>query len=103
MGTVMLARLEALKEKYRCVGDVRGRGPMLGIELVKDRMTREPLAKEVTQALYQECLRRGLVAMCYSPSIRINPPLIIGEDRALEGLAILDEALAAVLRQHGLT
>ena len=103
VGTVMLARLEALKEKYRCVGDVRGRGLMLGIELVKDRMTREPLAKEVTQALYQECLRRGLVAMCYSPSIRINPPLIIGEDRALEGLAILDEALAAVLRQHGLT
>ncbi len=102
VGAVMLTRLEALKEKYRCVGEVRGRGLMLGIELVRDRTTREPLAKNITQALYQECLRRGLVAMCYSPSIRLNPPLIITEDAALHGLAILDEALGAVLRQHGL-
>ncbi len=102
VGAAMLARLEALKEKYRCVGEVRGRGLMLGIELVQDRTTKTPLAKEVTQALYQECLRRGLVAMTYSPSIRLNPPLIIREDTALEGLAILDEALGAVLRQHGL-
>jgi 4-aminobutyrate aminotransferase-like enzyme len=102
VGRVMLARLEALKEKYRCVGDVRGKGLMLGIELVKDRGTKQPIATEVTRALYQECLRRGLVAMCYSPTIRINPPLIISEDTALEGLAILDEALAAVIRQHGL-
>ena len=58
----MLARLETLKEKYRCVGDVRGKGLMLGIELVKDRRTKEPLGKDVTRALYQECLRRGLVA-----------------------------------------
>jgi 4-aminobutyrate aminotransferase/(S)-3-amino-2-methylpropionate transaminase len=102
VGKVMLARLEALKEKHRCVGDVRGKGLMLGIELVKDRQTREPLAKDVTRALYQECLRRGLVAMTYSPSIRINPPLVIREDMALAGLAILDEALEAVGRAHGL-
>ena len=102
VGAAMLARLEALKEKYRCVGEVRGRGLMLGIELVQDRTTKAPLAKDVTQALYQECLRRGLVAMTYSPSIRLNPPLVIREDTALEGLAILDEALGAVLRQHGL-
>jgi 4-aminobutyrate aminotransferase-like enzyme len=84
------------------VGEVRGRGLMLGIELVQDRTTKAPLAKDVTQALYQECLRRGLLAMTYSPSIRLNPPLIIREDTALEGLAILDEALGAVVRQHGL-
>ncbi|MBI4245967.1 MAG: aspartate aminotransferase family protein [Candidatus Rokubacteria bacterium] len=101
VGTVMLERLEALQEKYRCIGDVRGKGLMLGIELVRDRVTKEPIAREVTRALYEECLRRGLVAMCYSPSIRINPPLIIDEHRALEGLAILDEALEAVFRRHG--
>jgi 4-aminobutyrate aminotransferase-like enzyme len=98
----MLGRLEALKEKYRCVGEVRGRGLMLGIELVSDRTTKAPLSKTVTQALYQECLRRGLVAMTYSPSVRINPPLTIKEDAALAGLAILDEALAVVVRDHGL-
>ena len=96
VGAIMLSGLEGLKEKYRFVGDVRGKGLMLGVELVKDRTTKEPLQKEVTQALYQECLRRGLVAMCYSHIIRINPPLVINEETALQGVAILDEAMAAV-------
>jgi 4-aminobutyrate aminotransferase / (S)-3-amino-2-methylpropionate transaminase / 5-aminovalerate transaminase len=103
VGTVMLARLQAMKEKHRCIGEVRGKGLMLGIELVRDRQTKEPLGKEVTRALYQECLRRGLVAMTYAPSIRINPPLVIQEQTALAGLAILDEALDVVARQHGLS
>ncbi|PYN96711.1 MAG: aspartate aminotransferase family protein [Candidatus Rokuibacteriota bacterium] len=102
VGKIMLSRLEALKEKYRCVGEVRGKGLMLGIELVRDRATREPLGKDVTRAFYQECLRRGLLAMTYSPSIRINPPLVISEDTALAGLAILDEALGVTVREHGL-
>ena len=99
VGAVMLAKLEALKEKYRFVGDVRGKGLMLGLDLVKDRRTKEPLSKDVTQALFQECLRRGLVAMCYSPTIRINPPLVITEEQALEGLAIFDEALGTVAKE----
>jgi len=103
VGKVMLARLQAMKEKHRCIGEVRGKGLMLGIELVRDRQTTEPLGKDVTRALYQECLRRGLVAMTYAPSIRINPPLVIQEQTALAGLAILDEALDVVARQHGLS
>ena len=102
VGAVMLARLEQMKERFRSVGEVRGKGLMLGIELVRDRLTKEPVPKEVAQALYQECLRRGLVAMTYSPTIRINPPLVISEDTALEGLGLLEEALAAILPRHGL-
>ena len=102
VGAVMLTRLQALKEKYRCVGEVRGRGLMLGMELVKDRGTKEPLGKDVTQALYKECLKRGLAAMTYSPTVRINPPLVIREEEALNGLAILDEALGAVVREYRL-
>lgn len=94
VGAVMLKRLEAMKEKYPFVGDVRGRGLLLGIELVKDRQTKEPLPKPMTQRLFQACLRRGLLAMCYSYNIRINPPLLVTEAQALEGLAILDEAFA---------
>jgi 4-aminobutyrate aminotransferase-like enzyme len=94
VGAVMLKRLEAMKEKYPFVGDVRGRGLLLGIELVKDRQTKEPLSKPITQRLFQACLRRGLLAMCYSYNIRINPPLLVTEAQALEGLAILDEAFA---------
>jgi len=102
VGKVMLARLEAMKERHRVVGEVRGKGLLLGIELVRDRKSREPLSKDVTRALYQECLRRGLLAMSYAPTIRINPPLVIREDQALAGLAILDEALEVVTREHGL-
>jgi len=101
VGAVMLTELMHLKEKYRAVGEVRGRGLLLGIELVEDRQTRKPLDKAITRDLYMECLRRGLVSMTYSPTIRINPPLVISEETARAGLAILDEALGAVLRRHG--
>ncbi|MBI2883644.1 MAG: aminotransferase class III-fold pyridoxal phosphate-dependent enzyme, partial [Candidatus Methylomirabilis oxyfera] len=94
VGAIMMKQLEAMKEKYPFIGDVRGRGLLLGIELVKDRQTKEPLPKSVTQTLFQNCLKRGLLAMCYSYNIRINPPLIITEQQALEGLSILDQAFA---------
>jgi 4-aminobutyrate aminotransferase / (S)-3-amino-2-methylpropionate transaminase / 5-aminovalerate transaminase len=102
VGQRMLAALEAMKEAHSCIGVVRGKGLMLGLELVRDRKTKEPIAKEFTRTLYQECLKRGLVAMTYSHAIRINPPLVIREDTALAGLAILDEALLATSRAHGL-
>ena len=101
VGAIMLTELMRLKEKYRTVGEVRGRGLLLGIELVEDRQTRKPLDRTITRDLYQECLRRGLVSMTYAPTIRINPPLVISEETARAGLAILDEALGAVLRRHG--
>jgi 4-aminobutyrate aminotransferase-like enzyme len=101
VGAVMLTELMHLKEKYRTVGEVRGRGLLLGIELVEDRQSRKPLDRAITRDLYTECLRRGLVSMTYSPTIRINPPLVISEETARAGLAILDEALGAVLRRHG--
>ena len=96
VGLAMLDRLLAMKEKHRVIGDVRGQGLMLGLELVEDRRTRMLVSKEKTKALFQECLRRGLVAMSYTPVIRINPPLNIDEATALEGLELLDEAIAAV-------
>jgi 4-aminobutyrate aminotransferase / (S)-3-amino-2-methylpropionate transaminase / 5-aminovalerate transaminase len=101
VGAVMLAELRRLHEKYRTVGEVRGRGLLLGIELVEDRQTRKPLDRAITRELYLECLRRGLAAMTYAPTIRLNPPLVITEETARAGLAILDEALGVVLRRHG--
>jgi 4-aminobutyrate aminotransferase-like enzyme len=102
VGKLMLGRLLAMRERHRCVGDVRGKGLLLGLELVRDRTAKTPLGRDVTQALYQECLRRGLAAMTYSYAVRINPPLVITEDEAMAGLDILDEALGVVARQHGL-
>ena len=76
----MLARLQAMQEKHRIIGDVRGKGLLLGLELVKDRKSKELVSKDFTKALFQECLRRGLLAMFYTPVIRLNPPLNIPED-----------------------
>jgi 4-aminobutyrate aminotransferase-like enzyme len=101
VGRSMLAKLEQMKEKHRPVGDVRGRGLLLGVEMVEDRRTKKPLNKTITRALFQECLRRGLVSMCYSHVIRINPPLVIDEQTALDGLEILDEAMETVFAAAG--
>jgi len=103
VGGAMLLRLQAMQEKHRIIGDVRGKGLLLGLELVKDRRTKELVPNEFTKALFQECLRRGLVAMVYTPVIRLNPPLNIDEETALEGLEILDEALTAVSREWKLS
>ncbi len=99
VGRTMLQKLEVMREKHPIIGDVRGKGLLLGLELVKDRRSKELVSKDFTKALFQECLRRGLVAMSYTPVIRINPPLNIDERTALDGLEILDEAIGAVARE----
>ena len=91
-----------MQERHRVIGDVRGKGLLLGLELVSDRATKELVPKGFASALFQECLSRGLLAMSYSPIIRINPPLNIDEPTALEGLQILDEALSAAERSWSL-
>jgi 4-aminobutyrate aminotransferase-like enzyme len=96
VGALLLQRLMALKEKYPFVGDVRGRGLLIGIDLVRDRASKEPLARSVTEAIFKECLRRGLVLMGYFPRIRINPPLVLTAAQAETGAAILDEVFAHV-------
>jgi 4-aminobutyrate aminotransferase-like enzyme len=98
VGAFMLHRLRELQEKYAFIGDVRGKGLLIGVELVRDRRTKEPLARDACVRLFRECLRRGLISMAYSPSFRINPPLTIDEGTADVALSILDEAFAALAR-----
>ncbi|MET0538657.1 MAG: aspartate aminotransferase family protein [Xanthobacteraceae bacterium] len=102
VGSVMLAALKKLQEKYRFIGDVRGRGLMIGLELVADRTTKAPLDATITQALFHEALNRGLITMSYSHIIRINPPLVLDEDEAMLGIDILDQSFAAISHTFGL-
>jgi 4-aminobutyrate aminotransferase/(S)-3-amino-2-methylpropionate transaminase len=102
VGALMLDALKRLQEKYRFIGDVRGRGLMIGVEMVADRKTKVPLDRTITRALFHEALERGLVTMSYSHVIRINPPLVITEDEALRGVDILDQSFAAIERRFGL-
>ena len=102
VGALMLDALKRLQEKYRFIGDVRGRGLMIGVEMVADRKTKEPLDKTITRALFHEALERGLITMSYSNVIRINPPLVITEDEAMRGIDILDQSFGAISRKFGL-
>jgi 4-aminobutyrate aminotransferase-like enzyme len=99
IGGQMLHRLNTLKEKYEFIGDVRGKGLLIGIDLVRDLKTREPLSRRVTEQIFLEALRRGVITMTYFPRVRINPPLVISEEQAESGVAILDEVFAHV-RDH---
>ncbi|MBI4535801.1 MAG: aspartate aminotransferase family protein [Ignavibacteriae bacterium] len=96
VGEHMLARLKTFKDKFPFVGDVRGKGLLIGMELVKNPNTKEKLDKQYTRMIFQECLNRGLIVMGYNPDIRINPPLIITEEIADEGIDIMEEAFAYV-------
>jgi len=102
VGALMLDALKGLQNKYRFIGDVRGRGLMIGVEMVADRTTKVPLDKTITRALFHEALERGLVTMSYSHVIRINPPLVITEEEAMRGVDILDQSFAAIARRFGL-
>jgi 4-aminobutyrate aminotransferase-like enzyme len=94
IGEVLLGELQRLR-KFPFVGEVRGQGLLCAIDLV-DPKTRAPLGKNDCVALFRGCLERGLLTMAYSPRVRINPPLVISEGEAKEGVDILEEAMASL-------
>ncbi len=96
VGSLLLKAMQRLKDKYDFIGDVRGRGLLIGFDLVSDRRTKEKMPKPVCETFFYECLRRGLVMMGYAPRVRIHPPLTLSEAEALEGVERIDQALAAV-------
>ncbi|MFZ2445946.1 MAG: aminotransferase class III-fold pyridoxal phosphate-dependent enzyme, partial [Syntrophobacteraceae bacterium] len=98
MGEYLLRGLRALEDKYDFIGNVGGCGLMIGVELVKDRKTKEPLDRAVTRRMFLETLKRGLVCMNYKANFRINPPLVLTREEADEGLSILDEVFAHVVK-----
>ncbi|BDG03823.1 aspartate aminotransferase family protein [Anaeromyxobacter oryzae] len=98
VGSAMVAELRRMQERHPFIGDVRGAGLFIGVELVKDRATKEPLDAAVTRHVYEECLRRGLLAMTYTPHVRLQPALTIDADTALEGLSVLDAVFAELAR-----
>src|ERR1700728_4024143 len=102
VGKVMLEALKKVQEKYRFIGDVRGRGLLIGVEMVADRKTKAPLDKTITRALFHDALERGLIAMSSSNLIRIKPPLVLTEEEALRGIDILDQSFAAIAHRFGL-
>jgi 4-aminobutyrate aminotransferase len=93
MGERLGARMQALAAEFGCIGDVRGRGLMVGIEFVKDRATREP-DRELADALVKRAFGNGLLLLtCGASGIRLSPPLMIGEKLLDEGIEVLRRSL----------
>ena len=96
VGGYMLKRFKEIMDECNLVGDVRGKGMMVGIELVKDRETKEYATKE-RDDLILRTFKRGLLILGAGPSsIRLAPPLITTTDQAEIGIQIFEEELKAV-------
>lgn len=92
----MKEQLTALKEKYPLIGDIRGIGLLWGIELVRDRNTKEKAIKE-SEAVMYECLKRGMSFKVSAGNVlQLSPPLIITRDQLKEALSIVETAIASV-------
>jgi 4-aminobutyrate aminotransferase / (S)-3-amino-2-methylpropionate transaminase / 5-aminovalerate transaminase len=90
-----------LKKRYEIIGDVRGLGPMLALELVRDRKTKEP-APDETAAIAKYALERGLsILSCgqYSNVLRTMMPLVITDEQLEKGVSILDDAFASLKKK----
>jgi len=99
VGAMMLRELQGFEQRFPFVGYVQGSGLFLRVELVKDRKTKEPLPRKVTERIFMECVRRGLLTMSYTASFRLQPALTIDEATAKNGLAILGEVFETVERE----
>jgi 4-aminobutyrate aminotransferase/4-aminobutyrate aminotransferase/(S)-3-amino-2-methylpropionate transaminase len=98
LGAELLAKLKEALEPAPLVGDVRGRGLMIGIELVVDKETREPVSRETVRRVFGELLRHGVVVMLGRSNLRLYPPLNIDEDLAMESVERIAHVLVNVCR-----
>ncbi|HEX6657456.1 MAG TPA: aminotransferase class III-fold pyridoxal phosphate-dependent enzyme, partial [Ilumatobacter sp.] len=99
-GARLLSGLGELRDRYDCVGDVRGRGLLVGLEVVADKASKKP-APELGAAITRRCFELGLsmnitALRGMGGVFRIAPPLIITDDELDLGLSMLDQAIADV-------
>jgi 4-aminobutyrate aminotransferase/(S)-3-amino-2-methylpropionate transaminase len=98
IGSKVKQAFQAMQEKYSVIGDVRGLGAMVAVELVKDRRTKEP-APQVTALLRQRCYQNGLITIgagIHHNVIRTLIPLVISDEELEEGLSILEKAFSGI-------
>jgi len=95
VGNYLIAKLKQLAEKFEVIGDVRGKGLMVAIEIVRDRTRKEP-ARAERSLIIKKCFQNGLLALpCGQSSIRFCPPLILKEQEVDEAIEKLESSLSA--------
>jgi 4-aminobutyrate aminotransferase len=93
IGDYLIEKLKELQKRFESIGEVRGKGLMIGVELVRDRETKEKAIEERNRVI-QACFEKGLLILgCGENTIRLIPPLIITKNEADTALAILEEVL----------
>jgi 4-aminobutyrate aminotransferase/4-aminobutyrate aminotransferase/(S)-3-amino-2-methylpropionate transaminase len=100
LGGILLKRMKEMEQQYPIIGEVRGLGCLLGIELVKDKVTKEPFEK-AGQLVYQKAFAKGLAWIPAGHILRMSPPLIMDEKYAGLGLDLIEESIAEVEKQFG--
>lgn len=100
LGELFLKRMNEMKDRHKIIGDVRGKGCLLAIELVKDRNTKETF-EEAGKLVYQKAFAKGLAWVPSGHILRLSPPLIMEDDMALKGLDIIEEAVAETEKHFG--
>ena len=100
LGEYFELRMARMKDAHPIVGDVRVKGCLCGIELVKDRETKEPFA-EAGKAVYQRAFRKGLAWVPAGHILRMSPPIVMSEEIAAKGMDIIEEAIAEVEAEYG--
>ncbi|HET7617478.1 MAG TPA: acetyl ornithine aminotransferase family protein [Vicinamibacterales bacterium] len=99
VGEHLMNGCRALQQKYPIIGDVRGKGLMIGIELVRDRQTKTRAVEE-RGALVQAMFRRGILILgAGKNAVRLSPPLVVTKDQAETVLRMLDESFADVMEK----
>jgi 4-aminobutyrate aminotransferase-like enzyme len=102
VGAAMLAALRDLAPRHPLVGDVRGVGMLLAVELVSDRTTKARVRPATARRLITALARRGVLVAGAGSTVRITPPLVIDEATALTGVQLLEEALTEIETEDGL-
>jgi 4-aminobutyrate aminotransferase/(S)-3-amino-2-methylpropionate transaminase len=93
VGGLLQNGLEMLAERHQTIANVRGKGLLIGFDLVANRKTKKLLAKDKCIEFFKQCLRDGLIMMSYTPRVRVHPPLILSADQATSALSIIDLVL----------
>src|SRR6202167_4306500 len=102
VGDYFMRRLQGFADKFPVVGEVRGKGLMIGVELVKDRTGKEP-ARKLCDALITRAYHNGLILLsCGQSTVRFMPPLVIDEGDVDEAIALLDQSLTEVIASDGI-
>lgn len=96
IGAYLMDSFKIMEKKYNCIGDVRGVGLLIGVDIVKDRVTKERDVEKTAKICWR-CWEKGLILAFFSGSVlRVAPPLTLTKDEAIKAIKIIDEAISDV-------